>query len=68
MALTACYGTAGVVSMLAACKPFTYNFHKWQAEYSGACIDASRVIYSGAVINITLDGAITLLPITQMQV
>lgn len=66
MALSSGYGIAGIVSMLASCKPFAYMFHKWQAEYSGVCIGASQVIYAGAVINIILDVAITLLPTTQM--
>lgn len=68
MALSATYGVVGIVWTLAACKPFSYNFHKWQAEYSGTCIDTPSVIYASAIINIVLDGIITLLPTTQMQV
>lgn len=68
MALSASYGIAGIVATLAACKPFNYWFHRWQAEYSGVCIDFHLEIYASSVTNIILDIAITLLPTTQMQV
>lgn len=68
MALSASCGAAFIVATLAACKPFDYWFHRWQAEYSGVCIDFHSEIYASSVVNIILDGAITLLPTTQMQV
>lgn len=69
MALSTSYGVAFMVTTLAACKPFSYYFHRWQAaEYSGTCIDRYLAIYASSLINIILDGAITLLPTTQMQV
>lgn len=68
LAISTCYGTAFIIATLASCKPFTYYFHRWQTEYSGTCIDMNSEIYALNVINIILDGTITLLPTTQMQV
>lgn len=68
MALSASCGAAFIVATLSACRPFDYFFHRWQAEYSGVCIDFYSEIYASFVVNIILDGAITLLPTTQMQV
>lgn len=68
MGISVSYGASFIIATLAGCRPFTYNFHRWQAEYSGTCIDITREIYASAVINIILDGIITLLPTTQMQV
>lgn len=68
LALSTCYGAAFLIATLASCKPFTYYFHRWQTEYSGTCIDMNSEIYALNVINIVLDGTITLLPTTQMQV
>lgn len=68
LAISTCYGTAFLIATLAACKPFTYYFHRWQTECNGTCIDMNSEIYALNVINIVLDGTITLLPTTQMQV
>lgn len=68
MAISVSYTVAGTVTSFVSCRPFNYIFHRWQAEYSGICIDFHREIFAAAVINIVLDGAITLLPATQMQV
>lgn len=66
MGLSACYGIVFIIVTLAACRPFSYFFHRWNAEYSGTCIDIDNEIYASAVINIILDGVITLLPMVQV--
>lgn len=66
MAISTSYGASFIIATLAGCRPLTYNFHRWQAEESGTCINITREIYASAVINIILDGIITLLPTTQM--
>lgn len=67
-AATTGYGASFIIAALASCKPFTYKFHRWQAEYSGKCANIDYEIYASNVINVILDGVITLLPTTQMQV
>lgn len=68
LAISTSYGIAFLTATLASCKPFTYYFHRWQSEYRGTCIDMDSQIYALNVTNIVLDGTITLLPTTQMQV
>lgn len=70
MGISISYGASFIIATLAGCRPFTYNFHRWQAESSGTgtCINITQEIYASAVINIILDGIITLLPTIQMQV
>lgn len=66
MAISAGYGASFIIATLAGCQPLDYQFHRWQAEAEGTCINITEEIYASAVINILLDGIITLLPTVQM--
>lgn len=68
IAFSAGFGAAFITATLASCKPFNYWFQRWKIEYRGECIDFYRQHYASSVINIILDGTITLAPATQMQV
>jgi hypothetical protein len=66
MGISTSYGVVFFITALADCRPFSYNFYKWEAEVNGTCINISHSIYASAIINIILDGIITLMPMTQM--
>ncbi|ROW18332.1 hypothetical protein VPNG_00495 [Cytospora leucostoma] len=66
MGISACYCTVFIVVSLASCQPFGYYFHRWNSQYSGTCLSISNRVTASAIINIILDGVITLLPVTQV--
>lgn len=66
MGLSACSGTVFITAIIASCQPLSYYFKRWNSEYSGTCIDIKKEVAASAIINIILDGLVTLLPVTQM--
>lgn len=64
--LSACRCIVFIIALFASCQPFGYFFDRWNSEYNGACIDINAQISASSIINIILDGVITLLPTTQV--
>lgn len=66
MGVSACSGTVFIIVIIASCQPLSYYFNRWNSEYSGTCIDIKKEVAASSIINIILDGLVTLLPVTQV--
>lgn len=68
MGLSACSGIAFIIATIVSesCQPLSNYINSEKNEHSRTCIDFKKEVAASAIINIILDGLITLLPVTQV--
>ena len=66
MGLTGAWFIAFEISNIVNCVPVSYFWTSWDGEHEGHCIQQNDWIYAGASLNIGIDFAIIVLPLTEL--
>jgi hypothetical protein len=64
--LVGAFGASCWISTGFNCTPITFMWQGWDGEHAGSCFDVSKQAFALAIVNITLDAIIFVLPIPQL--
>ncbi|CAN8099360.1 unnamed protein product [Discula destructiva] len=62
-----CFALVFLISLLTYCVPFEYVWQRWDHRHAGRCINMTAQTYVCAALNIILDVAIFLMPISKLM-